>query len=131
MCVCRRNAGALVFLFVCSSFAEDVAPPVVSVAVPGTALQVNLATQVGRPYDAKTVEKDVRYLWSLGRFSDIRVETASRDEGVAVVFRASVAPHLFLHEIRIQPNTYGLDIKVPEATPVTPLSAHRIALDAQ
>lgn len=131
MLVCRRNPEVLIFLLVCTGFAEDVPPSVVSVTVPGTSLQVNLATQVGRPYDAKTVEKDVRYLWGLGRFDDIRVEAARHAEGVAVVFRASVTPHLFLHEVRIQPNTYGLDLKVPEATPVTPLSAHRIALDAQ
>ena len=42
-----------------------------SVAVPGTQLDVKLATQVGQPYDAATVEKDVRYLWSLGRFDDV------------------------------------------------------------
>jgi hypothetical protein len=128
---CRRNIGVLTCFFVYSALAEDSPPTVASVTVPGTGLHVNLATQVGHPYDARTIAKDVRYLWSLGRFDDIRVETADRDGGVAVVFRASVAPHLFLHEIRTQPNTYGLDMKVSEAAPITPLRAHQIALDAQ
>jgi len=111
--------------------AGEPAPTVTAVSVPGTALQVKLATQVGRPYDARIVAKDVRYLWSLGRFDDIRVETAAHDDGVAVIFRATASPHFILHEIRIEPTTYGLEIKLPAATPIDRLRAHQIAMDAQ
>ncbi|HEY2014976.1 MAG TPA: POTRA domain-containing protein [Bryobacteraceae bacterium] len=121
----------IAFLLVFRAFANESPRIVSSVTVPGTGLEVKLATQVGRPFDASTIAKDVRYLWGVGRFDDIRVETTERDAGIAVVFRATVYPHRLLHEIRIQPNTYGLDIKVPPATFITPLSAHQIALDAQ
>jgi len=92
---------------------------------------VNLATQVGRPYDARDVERDVRYLWGLGRFDDIRVETEERQGGLAVVFRAAPAPHLLLHEIRIQPNPLGVEIRLPGLTPMSALRAHGIAMDAE
>ena len=35
-----------------------------SVVITGAGLQVNLETQVGRPYDASAVERDVLYLYS-------------------------------------------------------------------
>lgn len=104
---------------------------VTSVAVPGSNLHVNLATQVGRPFDAQTIEKDVRYLWSLGRFEDIRVEAATEEGGVGVVFRTKVWPIRMLHEIRIEPNSFGLQVKVPPGTPMNSLRAHDIALDAE
>ena len=65
-----------------------------SVSVPGTDLEVNLATQVGARYDAAAIAKDVRYLWSLGRFADIRVETIELQDGVDVCFRVTVEPRL-------------------------------------
>jgi len=130
-----RNLIAFALLFICPALADEPAPRVTCVTVPGTALQVKLATQVGQSYDARTVARDLRYLWSLGRFEDIHVETAAQNDGVAdgvaVVFRATVSPHLLLHEIRIEPGTYGLEIKLPEATPMDPLRAHQIAMDAQ
>jgi outer membrane protein insertion porin family len=123
--------AAFVPLLVCPCLADDAAPVVVSVDVPETGLAVKLATQVGRPYDAAAVDKDVRYLWGLGRFDDVRVETSRAANGVAVVFQVKVAPHLLLHEIRIEPNTFGLELKVPEGTPIDALRAHQIAMDAQ
>lgn len=123
-----RWCPALGILLVSSTFASEL---VTSVEVPGSNLQVKLATQVGQPFDARTIGKDVRYLWSLGRFEDIRVETAEREDGVAVVFRTKVTPIRMLHEIRIEPNTFGLQIKIPQGTAMTPLRAHDTALEAQ
>src|SRR5262245_54791690 len=91
---------------------------VTSVSVPGTALHVNLATQVGQPYNAETVEKDVRYLWGLGRFEDVRVEATEKPEGVALVFHAKQKQHLFLRDVRLEPHTFGLDVKLPQGTPI-------------
>src|SRR5947208_858585 len=101
---------ALGILLVSSTFASEL---VTSVEVPGSNLRVKLATQVGRPVDVQTIGKDMRYLWSLGRFEDIRVETAEREDGVAVVFRTRVIPIRMLREIRIEPNTFGLQIGIP------------------
>ncbi len=104
---------------------------VTSVSVPGSNLQVNLATQVGQPYDAATIDKDLHYLWNLGRFDDIRVETSKQDDGVAVVFRTEVEPIRFLRQIRVEPNSFGLEIKVPANTPLNDFRAHGIAAEAE
>jgi hypothetical protein len=58
-----------------------------SVSIPGTQLDVTLATQVGAPYDASVIARDVRTLWSIGRFGDVRAETVEREDGADVVFR--------------------------------------------
>lgn len=95
-----------------------------SVSVPGTQLDVKLATQVGRPYDPATVERDVRYLWSLGRFDDIRVEEPEPGD---LVFRVRPRPHLLLRDIRVEPHSFGLELKIPPGTPIDPVSARAIA----
>ena len=100
-------------------------------SVPGTGLHVKLATQVGQPYDAATVEKDVRYLWGLGHFEDVFVEASDQAEGVALVFHVKQAARPLLREIRIEPNSYGLRLKASEGTAIDRLRAHEIAMEAQ
>ena len=103
-----------------------------SVSVPGTGLAVKLATQVGRPYDIRTVEQDVRYLWSLGRFDDIRVETAQgADHGVAVIFRATPRRFFTIHEVRVVPNSFGVAIALAAGARIDREHAHDVALDAR
>ena len=85
---------------------------------------MKLATQVGQPYDAATVEKDVRYLWSLGRFDDVRVE---EPEPGALVFRVRPRPRLLLRDIRLEPHSFGLELKLPPGTPIDRYSAREIA----
>jgi outer membrane protein assembly factor BamA len=53
---------------------------------------VNLTSQAGQPYDAYSIRKDVRALWSTGRFDDIRVETAPSAGGISIIFRVTEAP---------------------------------------
>ena len=125
--LCGASAG-LGILLVSGALAGDV---VTSVTVPGSNLQVNLATRVGQPFDSLTVAKDVRYLWSLGRFQDIRVETEARDEGVAITFCAKTTPIRLLHEIRIEPDSFGLKMEIPRGTLVDDRRAHDVALEAQ
>jgi hypothetical protein len=69
------------------------APLVKSVTIRGTQLHVNLATQVGQPYDADAVGRDVRQLWATQRFSDIRVNAAQDADGTDVIFEVTPAPH--------------------------------------
>jgi len=102
-----------------------------SVSVPGTNLQVNLATQVGRAYDAATIDKDVRTLWSLGRFHDIRVETIQSEEGADVVFRVTPEPQYPLRDIRLKPNTFGIQMSMPPETVLTQARAQELAVAAQ
>lgn len=95
-----------------------------SVAVPGTQLHVKLATQVGRPYDERTLEKDVRWLWSLGRFDDVRVE---EPEPGALVFRVTPKQRLVLREVRLTPHSFGIEIRLPPEPPLDYESARAIA----
>jgi hypothetical protein len=106
-------------------------PLVTSVAVLGANLRVDLATQVGQPYNDKLIEKDVRDLWKAALCDDIRVETAQRDGGTAVVFRVAPSPDLRLQDIRVEPSSYGLPLMVPEGTPINRMRAHEIAGEAR
>jgi hypothetical protein len=121
-------AVSLFFLYVPITWA---APIVTSVTTPGANLSVNLATQVGRPFDAATVRRDVRYLWSLGRFDDVRVEQSEQAEGVALTFRLVPRPHLFLREVRLEPHTFGINLKLPANSPIDPARAREIAAGAE
>jgi hypothetical protein len=87
-----------------------------SVSVPGTEIDVRLTTEVGRPYDAATVEKDVRFLWSLGRFDDVREQ---EPEPGALVFRVKPRPRVLLRDIRFEPHSFGLELKLPPGRPST------------
>jgi outer membrane protein insertion porin family len=99
-----------------------------SVSVPGTQLHVKLATQVGDPYDERTIARDVRWLWSLGRFDDVRVE---EPEPGALVFRIKQRPRLTLRDVRLTPHSFGLELKLPPGTPIDPASAREIARDVE
>ena len=98
-----------------------------SVSVPGTELDVKLATQVGAPYDAAAVAKDVRTLWSIGRFRDVKVETVEDEDGADVVFRVTTEPQYPLREILLRPHSFGLQIGLPPGTLVTEPRAHEVA----
>ena len=84
-----------------------------SVTLPGAVSGVDLATQVGRPFDSAAIAKDVRTLWNLGRFQDIRVETIERPEGADIIFHATPEPQYALHEVKLKPNHYGIQLTVP------------------
>src|SRR5258708_4277154 len=98
-----------------------------SVSVDGTALKVPLKTQVGQLFNIRTIDDDVRRLWETGRFDDVRVET----KGTSVVFHVVENPQILVHEVRMEPHTFGLQVKVPEGTPLTKLRAHEIAFDVR
>jgi len=99
-----------------------------SVTVPGTQLHVKLASQVGQPYDERAVEQDVRYLWNLGRFDDVRVE---EPEPGNLVFRVRLKPRLVLRDIRLTPHSFGIDLKLPPGTPIDRPTARAIARDIE
>jgi len=99
-----------------------------SVTAPGG---VNLATQMGRPFDAAAVTQDVRALWNSGRFHDIRVETIERPEGVDVVFHAVPEPQYSIREVRLQPNPFGLQPSLPPEAMLTRARAQDLARTAR
>jgi outer membrane protein assembly factor BamA len=102
-----------------------------SVVITGAGLQVNLETQVGRPYDARAVERDVRYLYSTGRFNDVRVELTERPGGAAIRFALTPKPRLQLHEIRLEPSTFGFQPTLPEGPTIDDVQAQQLAMQVQ
>src|SRR5258708_3396758 len=98
-----------------------------SVSIDGSALKVPLKTQVGQPFNIGTIDSDVRRLWETGRFNDVRVET----KGTSVIFHVVENPRILLHEVRMEPHTFGLQVKVPEGTALTKFRLHQIALDVE
>ena len=120
------------------AFAEGPVAPVTSdslviksVHVLGTKSAVDLKTQVGQNFDATTIQDDVHRLWATGRFDDIRVETSPENEGTAVIFHMVEMPQLQLHTLKVEPSTFGLQMNLPEGTPMSRLRAHQIANQAQ
>jgi hypothetical protein len=131
---CTRLIIGLSLLFPFQVFADNPLPPVrmvKSVAVRGAQVPVKLATQAGHPYDARGIEQDVRTLWSTGRFNDIRAESTVDSDGVSVVFRLVSAPEMPLHEIHIEPSSFGLHPKISGGVLLTPQRAFEIALEAR
>jgi len=125
-------------LLASAAFAEGPIAPVESaslviksVRVVGTSTPVDLKTQVGQVFDASTIQGDVHRLWATGRFDDIRVETTPQDDGTSVVFNVVEMPQYLLHQLRVEPSTFGLQMNLPEGTPITRLRAHQIAYQAE
>lgn len=92
---------------------------------------MKLATQVGQTYDAATIGRDVRTLWGLGKFHDIRVETVNSEEGADVVFHVTMEPQFALRDIRLKPNTFGIQMTMPPGTLLTQSRAQELAVAAQ
>src|ERR1700687_1236409 len=93
-----RSTVLSVFIFSTLVSAESAPPVVKSVTLRGTLLKVNLTTQVGQPFNADAIDKDVHQLWSTGRFGDIRVETGQQPDGTDVIFNVVEAPRPELHK---------------------------------
>jgi outer membrane protein insertion porin family len=133
-----RGIFLSILLFAQAAFAEgpvasveSSSPIIKSVQVVGTSSPVDLKTQVGQLFDSSTIQGDVHRMWATGRFDDIRVETAPRDEGTSVVFNVVEMPQYLLHTLKVEPSTFGLQMDLPEGTPITQLRAHQIANQAQ
>jgi outer membrane protein assembly factor BamA len=133
-----RGIFLSVLLFAQAAFAEGPVASVESsslmiksVRVVGTSSPVDLKTQVGQLFDASTIHGDVHRMWATGRFDDIRVETTPQEDGTAVVFNVVEMPQYLLHTLKVEPSTFGLQMDLPEGTPITQLRAHQIANQAQ
>jgi hypothetical protein len=93
-------------------------------------MDVKLATQVGHPYDAKAVAEDVRTLWNIGRFSDVRAEAEEDEDGINVIFHVVKEPRYSIHEIRFEPHSFGLTVTVQPGTILTRMEAAQNAAKA-
>lgn len=66
----------------------------------------------------------------MGRFEDIRVHTTDRPDGTAVMFEITPSRGVRLRDVRVEPSSYGLRLKVPEGAPLDRLREHEIAAEA-
>jgi len=98
-----------------------------SVTVTGTGLPVTLATQVGQPYNAALLSRDVRTLWNMGRFEDVRVKA----DGSAVTFYVVETRQFLLQKMLMEPSNLGVRLAVPEGTLLDRLRAQAIAREAR
>ena len=55
----------------------------------------------------------------------------AEDEGTGVIFHVVEMPQLQLHTFHVEPSTFGLQMNLPEGTPMSRLRAHQIANQAQ
>jgi outer membrane protein assembly factor BamA len=114
-------------------FAVTPKPPVIvpgsvkSVAVEGASTSVRLATKVGDPVEQTTLSKDVRSLWSSGQFTDIQVKTQEERDGTSVIFVVTPKEQMYLHDMRIEPNSYGMTPNIAIGSPIDEVQAQRIA----
>ena len=102
-----------------------------SVAIRGTRMPVVLATQVGQPYNAAVIRQDVRRMWSMGRFDDIRAEAAPREDGTGVIFYVRESPMLRLRKLVMEPANLGVRLSLPEGAPLDRRSAQAAAAEAR
>jgi outer membrane protein insertion porin family len=102
-----------------------------SVGVEGGFAKVKLNTREGEMLDQELLRKDVKALWGTGEFEDIRVRTSEESDGVAVVFVVSLKAQLYLHDLRMEPNTFGMQPTLAPGTPIDPLRANQVALQIQ
>ena len=100
-----------------------------AVQLQGSDAKLNLETRPGDHYDADTVNKDVRTLWSSGRYDDIRVEAVPQENGTLVVFHVVEKPKQVLHDFRVDPHSYGLQVHLQPGTPMDRARAQQVAMD--
>jgi outer membrane protein insertion porin family len=66
------------------------------------AIEKELKTKVGEPYNPKTVDEDIRNIYKMGYFSDVRVEEKQTPQGEWITF--FVVERAFIKRIEIKGN---------------------------
>ncbi len=97
------------FSFASPSFSEDTAQKTVqSVEVKGNktvsslTILAKVKTQVGQPVSSSILNEDLKRLYGLGYFMDVRIEQEETEQGIKVVFLVTEKPILL--EIQIEGN---------------------------
>ncbi len=98
-----------------------------TVKVEGSTTDVRLNTKVGEPVSQATIGKDVRALWASGKYADIQVKTQEERDGTSVIFVVTPKRLLYLRDLRIEPNSFGMTPNLKPGTPIDEVQAQRIA----
>jgi outer membrane protein insertion porin family len=72
-----------------------------------------LKSKVGDPYSADKANQDVKTIYKIGIFQDVRVETSKSDKGVSLVFTVVEKP--YVREIRVNGNKAIASDKIRDA----------------
>ncbi|HXV18542.1 MAG TPA: outer membrane protein assembly factor BamA, partial [Candidatus Omnitrophota bacterium] len=112
----KRNALLLIALFAGSLFlslpvsvsAEESGPTVKAIDVRGNktvsslAILAKVKTQIGQPLSSTILNEDLKRLYGLGYFTDVRIEQEDYEDGIKVVFLVVEKP--VLAEIKVEGN---------------------------
>jgi len=110
-------------------FAINSEPPVIeSVTISGAGPDVKLAARWASHMTLPPSLRTFAGSGALGHYSDVRAEL---DASGSLVFRVVPKPQIRLHEVRFEPNSFGLQAKGAEGSAIDEAGAHQIALDAQ
>src|SRR5262245_43440054 len=60
--------------------------------IPTDSIKYNLQTKPGQPVSVSTIDRDVKALYALGYFDDIRVQEEKGNKGPIVIFQVSERP---------------------------------------
>ncbi len=99
---------SLLFLFSSPVFSEEGGKIVKAVEVKGNktvsslTILAKVKTQIGQPLSSTVLNEDLKRLYGLGFFTDVRIEQEDAEDGVKVVFVVVEKP--ILAEIRIEGN---------------------------
>ncbi len=118
-----RLISFLVFILVAvvstaGVYAQDGGQKVASIAIRGTkridvtAIQGRLTLKVGDPYTGEAIRTQIRLIYEMGFYEDVRIETEPAPGGVAVVFVVREKP--FITEIVFDGNENVGDDKLKE-----------------
>lgn len=74
-------------------------------------VRARIGSREGSPYDAEQVSRDVRALFELGTFEDIKVDAAAFEGGIRLTFRLAERPLLHALEISGNDEISGDDLR--------------------
>jgi len=108
-------------------------PLISQIVVSGTRMveeatvRARLGSREGSPYDAEQVSKDVRALFELGSFEDVKVDAEGFEGGVRLTFRVTERPLLLALEIEGNKEVSVEDLRekaaLPLSAPYNPVAA--------
>lgn len=80
------------------SFSADSTPSVKQIEILGSnkietsTIQANIQTRTGSPFSQKTVQNDIKALYGLGYFEDVKVEIESFEGGIKLIYTVKEKP---------------------------------------
>ncbi len=92
-------------------------------------IQAKIKSNIGTPFSQKTVQRDIKALYSLGYFDDVRVEIESFEGGIKLIFILKEKPIII--SIDFQGNEELETDELKETITITPgaIASHSLIMD--